>query len=138
MTASKLTAEALLAPFPPTVRATCGRVRALLHDTLPGCEERVLPGWRAIGFRTPEAGHVCALFPYEAEVRLYFEHGSHLRDGEGVTYGDTPLTRYAIFARAGDVKVRALRAAVMQAYLATCERRALRRGAARPRRSRRG
>lgn len=137
MTASKLTAEELLAPFPPAVRATCERVRALLHDTLPECEERVLPGWRAIAFRTREAGHVCALFPYAAEVRLYFEHGSTLRDGEGVTYGDTPLTRYAIFGSPADIKVRPLRAAVMQAYLATCERRALRRGARRTPRARR-
>ncbi len=134
MTTPKLTAETLLAEFPPAVRAIVERLRTLLHDTLPGCEERVLPGWRAIGFRTREAGHVCALFPYAAEVRLYFEHGSGLRDGEGVTYGDTPLTRYAIFRRASDLKVRPMREAVMQAYLATCERRAIRRGSSRPKR----
>lgn len=137
MTKPALTVEALLADFPPAVRAIAARVRALLHDTLPECEERVLSGWRAIGFRTREAGHVCALFPYAADVRLYFEHGSGLRDGEGLTYGDTPLSRYAIFRRAADVKARPLRAALMQAYLATCERRAIRRGAARAKRGRR-
>ncbi|MBP8137431.1 MAG: hypothetical protein KAY61_04440, partial [Candidatus Eisenbacteria bacterium] len=47
---------------------------------------------------------------------------------------DTPLTRYAIFRRAADVKVGTLAPAVMQAFLATSERRAVRRGAAKPKR----
>nr|MBP8137649.1 DUF1801 domain-containing protein [Candidatus Eisenbacteria bacterium] len=93
MAKTTLTAEALLADFPPAVRAIAAKVRAIVNDVLPGAEERVLPGWRAIAFRSPEAGHVCALFPYAAEVRLYFEHGSTLRDGEGIEYGDTPLSR---------------------------------------------
>ena len=134
MAKTTLTAEALLADFPPAVRAIAAKVRAIVNDVLPGAEERVLPGWRAIAFRSPEAGHVCALFPYAAEVRLYFEHGSSLRDGEGIEYGDTPLSRYAIFRRAADVKVGTLAPAVMQAFLATSERRAVRRGAAKPKR----
>lgn len=127
-------AETLLADFPPAVRTIAARVRAIVIDVLPDAEERVLPGWRAIGFRSREAGHVCALFPYAAEVRLYFEHGSQLRDGEGIEYGDTPLSRYAIFRRASDVKTRTLAPVVMQAFLATSERRAARRGAAKPKR----
>lgn len=137
MTKPTLTAEALLASYPPAVRAMAQRLRALVCGTLPGCEERVLPGWRAIAFRTREAGHVCGVFPNATGVRLYFEHGSALRDGEGLSYGDTPLTRYAIFRHAPDVKAQPLRAALMQAYLATCERRAIRRGAARAKRGRR-
>lgn len=134
MTEPTLTTEALLADFPPAVRAIAARIRAIVLDVLPEAGERVLPGWRAIGFRSREAGHVCALFPYTAEVRLYFEHGSGLRDGEGIEYGDTPLSRYAIFRRVSDVKTRTLAPAVMQAFLATSERRAARRGAAKPKR----
>ncbi len=129
-----LTAQALLADFPPAVRTIAARVRAIVLEVLPDAEERVLPGWRAIGFRSGEAGHVCALFPYTAEVRLYFEHGAGLRNGEGIEYGDTPLSRYAIFRRVSEVKTRTLAPAVMQAFLATSERRAARRGAAKPKR----
>lgn len=126
----------LLALAPPALHPVAERVRAAVHAALPGVTERVLPGWRALGFRHLDVGHVAALFALRDEVRLYFEHGSGLPDGTGVTLGRTGRSSYAIFRRAADVKRAALTALVRQAFLAGAERRALRRAARAPRRRR--
>lgn len=126
----------LLALAPPVLHAVAERVRAVVHAALPDATERVLPGWRALGFRHADVGHVAALFTLRDEVRLYFEHGGELPDGTGVTLGRTGRSSYAIFRRASDVKPRALAALVRRAFLAGSERRALRAAARPPRRRR--
>jgi hypothetical protein len=60
----------------------------------PDLTERVYRGWDGIGFRHPDAGYVCAIYPREGEVRLLFEHGVRLRDDEGLLEGAGSQTRF--------------------------------------------
>jgi hypothetical protein len=62
----------------------------------PGLTERVYRGWDGIGFRHPDAGYVCAIYPrqQEQEVRLLFEFGVRLPDPERLLEGDGTQTRF--------------------------------------------
>lgn len=62
----------------------------------PDLTERVYPGWDGVGFRHPDAGYVCAIYPreQEQEVRLLFEHGVRLDDPEGLLEGAGTQTRF--------------------------------------------
>jgi hypothetical protein len=60
----------------------------------PDLAERLYRGWRGIGFRHPEAGYVCAIYPRSEWVVLLFEHGASLADPEGVLVGDGKQTRF--------------------------------------------
>jgi hypothetical protein len=59
----------------------------------PDLRERVYPGWQGVGFRHPEAGYVCAIFPRDRAVELLFEHGAAMVDPEGVLEGAGSQTR---------------------------------------------
>jgi hypothetical protein len=61
----------------------CAAVRAADPDVAP----RVYRGWRGIGFRHPEAGYVCGVFPKDDGVELVFEHGASLPDPRRVLRG---------------------------------------------------
>ena len=76
--------DELIAGYPPGVRDLANEIRRTLLAAVPSFEERALPGWRAIAFRDPQAGHVCALFPFEDYVRLYVEYGASLPDPAGL------------------------------------------------------
>jgi hypothetical protein len=69
-------------------------VRGVVLQAEPDLVERVYPGWDGIGFRHPDGGYVCAIYPQEDEVRLLFEHGRRLEDPERVLEGDGARTRY--------------------------------------------
>jgi hypothetical protein len=62
----------------------------------PDLTERVYRGWDGIGFRHPDAGYVCAIYPreQEQEVRLLFEHGGRLEDPERLLEGVGTQTRF--------------------------------------------
>lgn len=70
------------------------RLRALVRTTVPEAEERAYPGWHGIGYRHPEAGYLCGIFPSDDEVRLLFEHGVLLPDPDGLLEGDGTQTRH--------------------------------------------
>lgn len=55
---------------------------------------RVYRGWQGIGFRHPEAGYVCGVFPRGHWVMLLFEHGASMTDPEGVLLGEGAQTRF--------------------------------------------
>lgn len=112
-----VTPEALLAPLPPATRRLADRVRAVVLRAVPTLTERALPGWRAIAFRDLQAGHVCALFPFGPEVRLYIEHGARLDDPDGLLRGTMKRGRYVAFRTQRDVKARALARLVRRAVL---------------------
>jgi hypothetical protein len=129
-----MTAEELLAEYPANVRAVAERLRRAILAALPDAEERVLPGWRALGYRHPEAGHVGALFPGNDEVKLYLEYGADLVAPRGVLLGETKQTRYLRFVRESQVRPRDLAPLLVAALLAAADRRKLRGAAsARPR-----
>jgi hypothetical protein len=71
-------------------------VRGVVVASEPDLTERVYPGWDGIGFRHPDAGYVCAIYPreQEQEVRLLFEHGVRLDDPEGLLKGAGTQTRF--------------------------------------------
>lgn len=75
-----LTVAGLLAGHSEPVRALIAALRALVRQTLPEAEERVYPGWKAIGYRHPTAGYVGGLFPMADHVKVAFERGARLSD----------------------------------------------------------
>jgi hypothetical protein len=60
----------------------------------PDLVERVYRGWRGIGFRHPDAGYVCAIYPRSGWVVLHFEHGASMPDPDGVLLGEGSQTRF--------------------------------------------
>jgi hypothetical protein len=73
------------------------RTRDAVLAADPDLSERLYPGWRGVGYRHPEAGYVCGIFPQpDGEVRLLFEHGAALPDPDGVLQGSGTQTRYVV------------------------------------------
>lgn len=68
-------------------------VREAVLASDPDLTERVYRGWRGVGFRHPEAGYVCGIFPRDDVVELLFEHGAWLPDPDGLLRGDGIQTR---------------------------------------------
>lgn len=66
------------------IAALTRRLRRLVRGAMPDAEERVHPGWHALGYHHPEAGYVCGLFPRADHVEVVFEHGLGLPDPSGV------------------------------------------------------
>jgi hypothetical protein len=69
---------------------TCDVVAAADQDLTA----RVYRGWEGIGFRHPDAGYVCGVFPRGEWVMLLFEHGASMADPEGVLLGEGTQTRF--------------------------------------------
>lgn len=77
----------LVSPLPPAVAELTARLVALVAAH-PGLSGKVMRGWKSVNFRHAKAGHVCAVFPHEDRVSLYFEHGNLLEHGDGLLLGD--------------------------------------------------
>ena len=90
---------------------TRGQVRA----ADPDLTERLYRGWRGVGFRHPEAGYVCAIYPRSDCVVLLFEHGASLLDPEGVLLGDGAQTRFLCIEGADDSTAKLVGRYVQQA-----------------------
>jgi hypothetical protein len=69
-------------------------VREVVLAAEPELVERVYHGWDGVGFRHPDAGYVCAIYPRDAEVHLLFEHGARLDDPDGLLEGEGAQTRH--------------------------------------------
>lgn len=78
--------DRLLEPLPPAIGIPCRAVVGLL-ETMP-LSSQVKWGWRSVNFRHARAGLICAVFPYEDRVAVYFEQGRLLEDPEGLLQGD--------------------------------------------------
>jgi hypothetical protein len=63
-------------------------VREIVLRAEPDLTEHVYRGWDGIGFRHPDAGYVCAIYPQADGVRLWFEHGAALPDPDALLCGD--------------------------------------------------
>lgn len=87
--------EALLAAYPPPMRAIAERLQAIVRRAVPDVVERVRPGWRLIGYDVPAGprrlSYFCYVAPEVEHVHLGFEYGVFMSDpdrvllGEGVT-----------------------------------------------------
>ena len=110
--------DELIAGYPPGVRDLANEIRRTLLAAVPSFEERALPGWRAIAFRDPQAGHVCALFPFEDYVRLYVEYGASLPDPDRLMKGAMKRGRYIELRTRKDLRKRALAKLIRRAVVA--------------------
>lgn len=107
----RMTPEDILAPHIPKVAALAQRLRAIVKRALPESEERTYPVWKGIGYVHPEAGYLCAIFPYRDYVALAFEFGALLHDDEGLLRpGRTSgkKVRYLEVRTARDIKPKAI------------------------------
>ncbi|EMY32877.1 hypothetical protein D477_017864 [Arthrobacter crystallopoietes BAB-32] len=78
-------------------------LRSVLLEAEPDLEQRVYRGWQAVGFRHPDAGYVCGIFPRPEGLQLLFEHGASLPDPEGVlTAGGRQVRALPIADRSAD------------------------------------
>ena len=117
-----LTADALLARYPDEVRAAVGVLRDVVREVLPEAEERVYPGWRAIGFRHPAVGYFCGIFPQEKGVNLAFEQGAQLYDPTGllvVPPNGGRTVRYAKYRDSNEIDLATLTHLLLQAAAMT-------------------
>lgn len=93
----------LLATFPEPIAATAAQLVALLLELRPDFVARARFGWRSVNFRHPEAGHVCAVFPYPDRVALIFEHGRLL--DSPLLEGETSRVRFIRFLPGAELPV---------------------------------
>jgi hypothetical protein len=91
-----------LAERHPQVRELALWLREVVLAAEPDLSERVYHGWDGIGFRHPDAGYICAIYPRGAELRLLFEHGVRLDDPNGLLEGDGTQTRHVAVRTADD------------------------------------
>ena len=102
--------EDILAEHTPEVRALAERLRQLIRETVPEASEAAYPVWHGIGYRHPETGYFCAIFPLEDEVKLGFEFGVLLPDPAGLLQGNGRQVRYVHLRGPKDIRVRPLKA----------------------------
>lgn len=69
-------------------------IREAVLEADPDLSERIYTGWRGVGFRHPEAGYVCAIYPRSDWIVLLFEHGASMPDPDGILLGDGKQTRF--------------------------------------------
>ncbi|MSQ06222.1 MAG: DUF1801 domain-containing protein [Dehalococcoidia bacterium] len=91
-----MTPEQILADHIPPIVALAQRLRQLMLQAAPEAREAAYPGWHAIGYRHPQAGYFCGIFPYADHLKLYFEYGKFLPDPEHRLQGDGRQTRYLV------------------------------------------
>jgi hypothetical protein len=116
--------QAILAEHRERVVETVDALRELVLDTLPAdTREVAYRGWHGIGYRHPDAGYVCGIFPLADTARLLFEKGVQLSDPDGVLGGGGSRTRYVEVGDPGAVPADAVRDLLRQALAIGLERR---------------
>ena len=101
--------EMILADHAPGVRLLAERLRMLIRETVPGAVETAYPGWHAIGYRHPESGYFCGIFPETARVRLAFEWGAVLPDPHRILGGTGKQVRYLDISEGGELQETVIR-----------------------------
>jgi hypothetical protein len=83
-------ADLFLDGYPPAIRASADRLRALVRRAVPEAIEAVRPGWRLIGYDVPvgrRTRYFAWILPEPAHVHLGFEHGILLPDPDRILRG---------------------------------------------------
>ena len=104
-----ITPDHILVGHNPRVQALAARLQELVRTTVPDATERAYPGWHCIGYRHPQCGYFCGIFPQEKSVRLLFEYGILLPDPASLLEGNGKQTRYVDVRRQKDIRVRPLK-----------------------------
>ncbi len=97
------------------MQALVARLRNLVRETVPDAAERAYPVWRGIGFRHPERGYFCGIFPQKDWGRLVFEYGALLADPDDFLNGNGKQTRYVQMRRQRDIRVLSLKRLIRSA-----------------------
>lgn len=111
---SNVTPEQILEEHSPLIRELANQLRALILKTVPGLNEVAYPGWHAIGYRHPEAGYLCGLFPYDDHIKVYFGYGRFLFDPDKLLTGDGKQTRYLQIENTKDIRVKSIANLLME------------------------
>ncbi len=99
-----ITPEHILARHSPAVRRIAGRLRTLIRAAAPEAVEAAYPGWHAIGYRHPECGYFCGLFPFDDGVKLIFEFGVLLHDPFNLLEGEGKQVRHIAYRKLRDIR----------------------------------
>lgn len=83
-------------------------VRDLILRTAPEADERLIKGWRVLGYASPR-GLVVYLKPRSEDLLLGFYHGAHLPDPQGMLEGSGKLRRHAVIPLGGELDAPALK-----------------------------
>jgi len=89
--------------------------RSVVLAADPDLTERVYRGWHGVGFRHPEGGYVCAIYPRSEWIVLLFERGAALPDPEGLLLGEGRQTRFFRIAEPSEEAAQRITAYVQQA-----------------------
>lgn len=101
--------EQILGGHTPQIRALAEQLRRLILETVPDAVEAAYPVWRGIGYRHPECGYFCGIFPQKNAVKLGFEYGVLLPDPDGLLEGDGKQVRYLIFKEEKEIRIGAIK-----------------------------
>ncbi len=109
------TAEDIVANHSPEVRRLVERLRTLITGTVPPATEHPYPVWHGIGYRHPQQGYFCGIFPQQDQVKVGFEYGLLLPDPEGLLQGSGKRLRYMHVHNLGELREDALKALLLAA-----------------------
>ena len=102
-------AEFLLEGYPPAIRDTGRRLRALIFETVDGTVETVRTGWRWVAYSLPEKGRVrnfAWIGPERKHIHLGFENGVLLADPDRVLHGaEERLRKFRYFTFEPDIDI---------------------------------
>ena len=107
--------EDILESHSPPVRARVERLRQIIHRTVPDAMEAGHPVWHSLGYRHPDGGYFCGIFPHNEGVDLAFEFGVLLPDPDGLLQGAGKQVRYVRVKSDKDIRVRALKKLLLAA-----------------------
>lgn len=109
-----MTPEELLAGHSPKIKQLANRLRQLIKKTVPDASEKAYPVWRGIGYRHPESGYFCGIFPQEDSVKLGLEQGVLLNDPDGLLLGDGKQVRYVIIKAVKDIPIASIQRLLLE------------------------
>ena len=105
----KVTPQDILARHTPEVRRLVNRLREVVKTTVPGVLEKAYPVWRGIGYRHPESGYFCGIFPQKDFVKVGFEFGAFLPDPDGILTSGGRQVKYVEVKSLKEIPVSSLR-----------------------------
>ncbi|NUO79210.1 DUF1801 domain-containing protein [candidate division KSB1 bacterium] len=110
-----ITPEYILARHSTMIRRIAERLRKLIRAAAPEAMEAAYPGWHAIGYRHPDCGYFCGLFPFDDHVKLVFEFGVLLDDPFHVLEGDGKQVRHIVYRNVKEVQAQPIDFLIEQA-----------------------
>jgi hypothetical protein len=117
-----LTPEHILTGHTPEVREICEVLRRLVRSAVPEASETAYPSWHGIGYRHPQSGYFCAIFPLQDYVKLGFEYGILLLDPDRMLEGEGKQIRYVIIRQLADIQPEAIQGLIDAALSLPAER----------------